>query len=148
MVDYLKWPDDFADTTPVTNFGDALSELLHELVDSGCVVSAEEHWSSFSISHDDRVIGLVQRGRLGYNRDYCWEVRLGSDGKPVSLGKLFGIHEYACVVITGIDSLRTVATLWLTGCDVDSLLRDVTFWDKMSTSQPLQVPTDGRAAEA
>jgi hypothetical protein len=46
-----------------SNFGDALTELLTELIASGCSVTAEEHWSWFSVSRGARMIELVRHGR-------------------------------------------------------------------------------------
>jgi hypothetical protein len=148
MTDALKWPDEFADPTPVTNFGHALTELLQELVQSACEVTADQHWSWFSVSHQGRIIDFVRRGRLGDNRDYCWEVRLSSDGQPVQLGGIFGIRDYACVVIAGLDSLRNVTKAWISGEEIHSLVRLATFWDKMDTKQPLCVSNTDGAAEA
>ena len=141
MITELKWPHEFVDATPTTNFGGELTELLKELIESGCTVTAEEHWSWFSMSRGARMIDLVRRGRLGYNRDYCWEVRLSSENQPVQLGKVFGIREYACVVTSGMHNVRDVTKAWLAGDDIRSLLPNVTFWDKMNTKQPLQAPS-------
>ena len=147
MIPEHTWPDEFADPTPDTNFGDALTELLNELVASGCRVTANEHWSWFSVSRGARMVNLVRRGRLGDHRDYCWEVRLSTDSRPVQLGKVFGIRDYACVVIASMESVRNVTTAWLVGDDVRSLLRKGTFWDKMDTKQPLLPPLTERATD-
>ncbi len=148
MVTDLNWPNEFVDPKPVTSFGDALTELLNELVESGCDVTADRHWSWFSISREGRMMDLVRRGRMGGRREVCWEIRLSSDRQPVQLGKIFGIRQYACVVITGMDNLRNATKSWLGGEDIHSLLRNVTFWDRLNPQQPLQAPTTDRAAES
>lgn len=148
MTAHLKWPDEFADPSPVTNFGEALTELLQQLVQIGCDVIADQHWSWFAVARQCRMIDLVRRGRLGYNRDYCWEVRLSSDEQPVQLGKIFGIRENACVVIAGMDNLRNVTKGWLAGEEIHSLVSRVTFWDKLDTRHPLCVPNADSATES
>lgn len=137
----VRWPVEFIDSVPATNFGNSSNVLLKELVEFGCDVTADGDWTWFSISRDDRTIDFVRRGRLGYNRDYCWEVRLSSEKQPVQLGMLFGIRECACVVITGMKDIRNVAKTWLDGNDISSLLRIATFWNKMDAKEPLQAPT-------
>ena len=139
MITFLKWPDEFDSPIPLSTFGDRLTDVLTELVEFECEVIAEQHWSWFSVSREGRMIDLVCRGRLRHNRNSCWEVRLSCNDQPVPLGGFFGIREHACVVISGIDDLRTLTNLWLAGAEIHSLLRSVIFWDRMDSEQPLQL---------
>jgi len=145
MSTYHSWPDGFVDPRPVTTFGDDLTDLLAEFAESGCKITADESWSWFSISTHQRQIEFVRRGRLGFNRDYCWEVRLSECDNPVSLGTIFGIRECACVVIAGVDALSRIAKKWITGDDVLAIVQSAKFWDKMDTRKPLEL--SGNAAK-
>ncbi len=145
MVRILRWPDEFVEQTPMVTFGPQFIGFLQEMIKSGAVVHAEEHWSSFAIHRGDRIVDYVRRGRLGYGRSECWEVRLGSNGHGILLGTAFGIRDYACVVTAGLDSIRAVTEMWLDGCDVESLIRSVDFWDKMNTVEMLRPPTQADA---
>ena len=142
MSNYHSWPDGFIDPRPVTTFGNDLTDLLTELAKSGCRITADEYWSWFSISTDQRQIEFVRRGRLGSNRDYCWEVRLSACDTPVRLGAVFGIRDYACVVIAGLDDLSRITKSWINGDDVVTIVQCATFWDKMDTAKPLQLSGD------
>lgn len=146
MVQFRKWPDEFVDTRPVTPFGDALTDVLKEFVGSGYQVTAEVSWTCISMSHRDRMVDFIFRGRLGAGRGHCWEVRLYSNNEAVQLGNFFGIRAFACVVITGVDDVRNITNLWLAGRNVDAILRTVTFWDRVNPEAPLQVPPSSQNA--
>ncbi len=144
MTHILRWPDEFSDATPVTDFGDALTEFLDEMIELGSSVSATESWTSFAIWRGARMVDLIRRGKLGFNRQHCWEVRLFANGETVALGPIFELREHACVVIAGIDDLRAVTTPWLAGENVELVISQADFWDKMDTSHPLRPYRGGR----
>jgi len=147
MGNARKWPVEFVDKTPVTKFGNALTELLQEFVDLGCEVTADESWSWFSIAHKHRTIELVRRGHLEKYRDACWEVILQSSFQRVYLGTFFGLPAYTCIVIVGKEDLGNVTRNWLAGVEIEQLLGTVTFWDKRNPRRPLQARTDECATD-
>ena len=138
MTELLRWPADFDAPTPVTDFDSALTAYFHSLIETGIDVHAHRTWMFFTMSRESRMVDFVRRGRLRRGTPMCWEVRLMHDGKLMQLGPLFGIRDYACVVISGIDDVRTVTDRWLAGNKIDSLLDCATYWDKTDTSKPLE----------
>ena len=60
------------------------------------------------------------------------------DDESMQLGPLFGIRDYACVVIAGINDVCTVTDQWLAGNTIESLLDGVTYWDRTDPSKPLE----------
>lgn len=137
MTELFRWPTDFDDPRPVTDFDSALSDYFESLIASGSEVHAHPGWMLFSMSRESRTVSFIRRGKLRRGDRVCWEVRPVHDGESARLGSLFGIREYACVVISGIDDVRTIADRWLAGAPVEALIDGVTFWDKMDTSKPL-----------
>ena len=73
---YLQWPDEFDNPTPTVNFGHEFITLLESQAAKGATITAEEHWSSFTFKRGDRMVDFTRRGKLGYQRPECWEVRL------------------------------------------------------------------------
>lgn len=141
MTDLLRWPTDFDDSTPVTDFDAELTAYFHSLIESGSEVHAHRTWMFFTMSRESRMVDFVRRGRLRRGISMCWEVRLMHDGNLLQLGPLFGIRAYACVVVSGIVDVRTITDRWLAGSTIESLLDGVTFWDRTDTSNPLQPVT-------
>ena len=138
MTELLRWPADFDDPTPVTDFDSALTAYFHSLIETGIDVHAHRTWMFFTMSRESRMVDFIRRGRLRLGNPMCWEVRLIHDGKSMQLGPLFGIRGYACVVIAGIDDVRTVTERWLAGNTIESLLDGVTYWDRTDASKPLE----------
>jgi hypothetical protein len=138
MPEFLRWPADFDDPEPVTDFDSALVAYFDTIIASGGDVRADRSWMSFAISRDLRMVDFTRRGRLRRGAPACWEVRPIHNGECHRLGSLFGIRDYACVVIAGIDDLRIVTDRWLAGLPVESLLDGVTYWDKTDTTKPLE----------
>ena len=141
MIDYLQWPDEFTNPTPMLTFGYEFITFLEEQASACATITANKYWSSFVIQRGDRIIDFIQRGKLGRGRSECWEVRLAFNGHRVVLGRLFGIRDYACVVTSGIDNIRTITNMWLDGADVESIIAVVQFWDKMNTLNELMLPS-------
>lgn len=126
----------------MVTFGPEFAAFLQNMIDSGAAVHADEDWSSFALHHDTRNVAFMRRGRLGYGRSECWEVRLGSNGHGILLSTAFGIRDDACVVTARLDRIRAVTEMWLGGCSVESLIRSVEFWDRMNTIETLRPSTN------
>jgi hypothetical protein len=138
MPEFRQWPDDFPAVSPSTDFDVALVAFFDCMVESGASVYVDEGWSLFSFSRGKRMIDFVRRGKLRRGAGMCWEVWPYDDGKSLRLGPKFGLRDYACVVISGIDDVRTVTESWLDGKALDDLLKAATFWDKKEASKPLE----------
>jgi hypothetical protein len=137
---YLQWPDEFHSPTPQVTFGCEFITLLESQVATGANILAKEDWSAFTINRRGRMVTFIRRGKLGYQRPECWEVRLADRNVGVQLGSLFGIRDYACVVTAGVDNIRTITEMWLNDSDVLSIVYVVPLWDKMNSQKQLKLP--------
>jgi len=138
MSEFLLWPADFDDPNPVTDFDAELATYFDAIIASGGVVRAIRSWTSFTIARDSRMVDFTCRGRLRRGAPRCWEIRPIDDSNCYRLGTLFGIRDHACIVIAGIDDLRSITNRWLTGLPLEALLDGVTYWDKTDTTKPLE----------
>ena len=147
-IKHLQWPDEFINKTPMVTFGVEFISFLKEMNASGATITADETWTTFAIRRDNRIVDFTRRGRLGRGRPECWEVRPCENGHELQLGVVFGIRDYACVVTAGLEYIQTISKMWLSGSDIESLVRCVSFWDKMGTGNPLELPTNHGAENA
>lgn len=146
MPEILRWPDEFADSTPAVDFDASFIALLEEVRAFGANVFADHNWSLFEFRRDDRSIHFVRRGRSRridgvnrMNRETYWEVRPEQNGVAHRLSVLFGIREFACIVVCGVPHIRLIATRWLDGMPLADVASGVTFWDRLDPSVPLEV---------
>lgn len=134
----LRWPNEFTNPTPFgVLLGDEFTQFLEQMLAAEVTVHADEIWALFSFNRHKRRVEFVRRGRLGYGFPQCWEVLPVEDDAWIKLGPIFGIDEHACVVTAGFDNVRRFTEGWLEGHVLDSLLRDVTFWERANASSPL-----------
>jgi len=146
MSKFLRWPDDFNDPAPVTGFDVALVALFDQMIASGATVHADRHWSLFGFDRGARRIDFIRRGstrklhgRFVANRELFWEVLPVDGGVTYRLGQLFGIRDYACVVVSGITDLSAIATRWLDGIPLRDAVDGIDFWDRCDPSSPLEI---------
>ncbi len=137
---HLQWPDEFDNPTPMVTLGHDFIALLESQAATGTIITAEEHWSSFTFKRGDRMVTFTRRGKLGYQRPECWEVLLADRNAGVQLGSVFGIRDYACVVTAGVENIQTITEMWLDCADLASLINAVPLWDKMNTQKELKFP--------
>ena len=147
-IEHLQWPDEFSDKTPMVTFGVEFISFLKEMNATGASITANETWTTFAIRRDSRIVDFTRRGRLGRGRPECWEVRPCENGRELQLGVVFGIRDYACVVTAGLEYIQTISKMWLNGSDIESLVRCVSFWDKMGTGYRMELPNNRGAENA
>jgi len=146
MLHSLRWPDDFTDPTPGTEFDSGLVDLFNELTALGVSVHADSNWSLFGFARDFRSIDYIRRGRTRVavcgatmNRETYWEVWPVSDGKDDRLGPYFGLDDCACIVVCGLTSIRTATIRWLAQKTVRETIGDIECWDRSDPSSPLRL---------
>lgn len=155
MSRILRWPDEFADPTPVTDFDAELVQLFNEQIAVGVIVHADSHWSLFGFERDSRKIDLVRRGRTrtGFsgariNREIYWEAWPVCGGTSARLGPLFGLNECACIVICGLAAIRDVTIRWLDRRTVRETMTGIECWDRSNTTSPLRIKHENGANKA
>ena len=141
----VRWPDEFADSTPAVEFDASFVAFLDAMRASGSSVFADHGWSLFEFCRGDRSIHFVRRGRsrkidgvYRVNRETYWEVCPVQDGIAHRLGSLFGIREFACVVVCGLPNIQFITTRWLDGASLEDAVSGITLWDRLDPSLPLQ----------
>ena len=151
MSNILRWPDEFDDSTPPVEFGVAFEPFLQEMLQAGATVFADRNWALFEFCKHDRCIHFIRRGKAGkvsgqyrMNREMYWEVVPTTKGEACRLGPLFGIREFACVVVCGLFSIRSITERWLDGSSLEDVIGGIEFWDKMDTTTPLKGDVEGR----
>lgn len=155
MSHILKWPDEFAAPTPVTDFGATLVDLFNELTAMGVSVHADSHWSLFGFQRGTRSIDFAQRGRtrsgvggLTMNRETYWEVWPLCDGRSDRLGPYFGLDDCACIVIFGLVSIRKATIRWLDHKTLPETIADIECWNRANTISPLRLRNENGANQA
>ena len=145
MPDVLRWPDDFDDSTPAVEFGVGFESLLEEIRKHGATVIADRHWTLFEFCKHDRCIHFIRRGRIRntsgqsrMNRETFWEVVPTTNGEACRLGRLFGLRDFACVVVCGLPSIRMITERWLAGSSLEDMVGGIEFWDRTDTTAPLE----------
>lgn len=144
----VRWPDEFADSTPAVDFDARFVAFLDAMRASGSTVFADPGWSLFEFCRGDRSIHFVRRGRSckidGVHRanlETYWEVRPEEKGITCRLASLFGIREFACVVVFGLPNIQLITTRWLDGASVAETVSGVPLWDRLDPSLPLHMTT-------
>jgi hypothetical protein len=133
MKRFRNWPGDFlAPRVSDTEFGLALISLFDEMIAKGGKAYADDDWALFGFSQNYRMIDFVRRG------SHFWEVWPQERGEMKRLGPFFGLAEHACIVVRGIEDIRTLATRWLDGAATEIVTENVTFWDRCDIRQPLE----------
>jgi hypothetical protein len=85
---------------------------------------------------EGRLIEFVFRGR-GTMKQYRFEVFPFENNQVFRLGSHFGLREYSCVVVAGIQSVRYVSWAWLNGETMQQVLRSTEFYDRSNLPEPL-----------
>lgn len=144
MPELLLWPDDFNDPKLLSDFRPDFVELLERLIASGAMVQADPSWMLLRFSRASRCVNFILRGRTrgrnGAIRESYWEVLPSSDGQNYRLGPLFGIRDYACVVVAGTMDVTLIATRWLDGDSLAATMEGIDSWDRADLSSPLKAP--------
>ena len=143
-----RWPDDFDDPPPPIEWGKSFIIFLEEMQTAGTAIFADWNQSLilFEFHKGDRSICFIRRGHLTKSdgpyhvkAEECWEVLPSIKDLTHKLGAVFGIREYACVVVYGLTNIRTITTRWLAGSSTEEMVRGIRLWDRIDPSAPLEV---------
>lgn len=111
-------------------FEEALTQGYHPFRNA---IDGKMIMSGFGVSAGHREAFFINRGRdCRGSRGLLWEVLLRDAERWIRLGPFFGLHDHACIVVSGIEAIRVVCFCYLAGGDTNEVTSIAEFINRKS----------------